>query len=103
MNKSIRTAEISKDIFPLPPNCESGSYLFTMISTLFARADLTNPDGSTVLSRHPANGLAPWNYYGYYPNLAAAIIMCVAFAVAFAIGLFNRIRHRKQIKGRFLT
>src|SRR5271170_1908848 len=74
-----------------------------MISTLYARADLTNPDGSTVLSRYPANGLGPWNYYGYYPNLAAAIIMSVAFAVAFGIGLFNRIRHRKQIKGRFLT
>ena len=29
--------------------------------------------------------------------------MCVAFGIAFAIGLFNRIRHRKQIRGRFLT
>src|SRR5271170_1300551 len=29
--------------------------------------------------------------------------MGVAFGIAFGIGLFNRIRHRKQIKGRFLT
>src|SRR5277367_6855195 len=29
--------------------------------------------------------------------------MCIAFGIAFGIGLFNRIRHRKQIKGRFLT
>jgi|SRR5277367_3316122 len=29
--------------------------------------------------------------------------MCIAFGIAFGIGLFNRIRYRKQIKGRFLT
>lgn len=45
---------------------------------------------------------APWNYFGYQPNMAAAIIMCVAFGITFYIGECNLIRHRKQIKGRFL-
>src|SRR5436305_2051420 len=35
--------------------------------------------------------------------MAAAIIMCVAFWITFLIGLTNRVRHRKQIKGRFLS
>ena len=46
--------------------------------------------------------LAPINYFGYDPDLAAAIIMCLAFGITFLIGLVNVIRHRKQIKGRFL-
>jgi hypothetical protein len=43
-----------------------------------------------------------YNYFGYDPNLAAAIIMCVAFFISFLIGLINVIRHRKEIRGRFL-
>ena len=34
--------------------------------------------------------------------MAAAIILCVAFGIVFLIGLTNWLRHRKQIKGRFL-
>jgi hypothetical protein len=34
--------------------------------------------------------------------MAAAIIMCIAFGIVFIIGLINLLRHRKQIKGRFL-
>ena len=64
----------------------------------------TSPTLTEVLSLHSsAECLAPWNYYGYYPNQAAAIIMSVAFGIAFGIGLCSRIRHRKQIKGRFLS
>jgi len=43
-----------------------------------------------------------YNYFGYDPNLVAAIIMCIAFFVSFLIGLINVLRHRKQIRGRFL-
>ena len=46
--------------------------------------------------------LAPYNYFGYQPSMAAAIIMSIAFAIAFMIGLVNLLRHCKQIKGRFL-
>jgi RTA1 like protein len=45
---------------------------------------------------------APYNYFGYNPNIAAAIIVCVAFGITFFIGLSNNIRHRKHIKGKFL-
>lgn len=43
-----------------------------------------------------------YNYFGYDPNLVAAIIMCVAFFISFLIGLTNVLIHRKQIRGRFL-
>lgn len=43
-----------------------------------------------------------YNYFGYEPNLAAAIIMCVAFFISFLVGLINVLRHRKEIRGRFL-
>lgn len=45
---------------------------------------------------------APYNYFGYQPNTAAAIIMCIAFGITFFIGFVNLQRHGKQIKGRFL-
>jgi hypothetical protein len=43
-----------------------------------------------------------YNYFGYDPNLAAAIIMCIAFFISFLIGFINVFRHRKEIRGRFL-
>jgi hypothetical protein len=43
-----------------------------------------------------------YNYFGYEPNLAAAVIMCVAFFISFLVGLINVFRHRKEIRGRFL-
>src|SRR5437667_10499348 len=60
------------------------------MNNLVARKDLTNQDGS------------PYLYFGYVPNLVAAIIMCIAFGTVFQIGLINLLRHSKQIKGRFL-
>ena len=46
--------------------------------------------------------LGPYNYFGYDPSMAAAIIMCISFGIVFIIGQANLIRRRKQIKGRFL-
>jgi hypothetical protein len=50
----------------------------------------------------PSLTLEPYNFYGFIPNLAAAIIMCIAFGIVFVIALTNLLRHRKQIKGRYL-
>jgi len=70
------------------------------MNNLLPRKNLQN-DGSI----HPFNytDVAPYNYFGYDPSTAAAIIMCIAFGTVFIIGLTNLLRHRKQIKGRFLN
>jgi RTA1 like protein len=45
---------------------------------------------------------ASYNYYGYNPSLAAAIIFSIAFGVTTIIGVSNLLRHIKHVKGRFL-
>src|SRR5271167_1175269 len=73
------------------------------MAKLVPRISLTNPDGSSSVWRVALMYTAPYNYFGYNPNLAAAIIFSTAFGITFMIGLTNLIRHRKQIKGRFLN
>src|SRR5262245_51477765 len=66
------------------------------------RGNLTNPDGSLLIYFLHAKTVAPWNYFGFNPSMAAAITLCVAFGITTIICLTNLLRHRKDVRGRFL-